>query len=139
MTDRRVTETVLVYTLTDVPRFKWKGMRRFDVGWPSFWEEGRDVGVTVVARRRKDGQYRVVEIEIPEDAAEEDVEDILSSWWYVFPKKSRKDPRCPPVIFVWEFSGVRVVACYRPGSERWVPLSRQLADGARERKEEGRD
>lgn len=121
---------VIAYKLTDIPELKWKGVEVFDVDFPSFWDDDREIEVGVVVRRNKAGEYKVVELEMPEDTPDEDFQEIALCYWYVFDKRRQKNKKCPPVIFLWEFDNppVYVVACQRPGSEKWIPLSKQLKE-----------
>jgi len=74
----------------------------FLIDWPSYWNSGLDVEVGVVAVRKKNGRWKVVELELPEDISEPDAEDIVSCCWYVF-EKGNRNRKCPPVLMVWEF------------------------------------
>lgn len=127
-------EKTLIYKLTNVPRHKWKNKRVFDILFPSFWSEEEDIFVSVHTRRNRKGEYKVTEIEVPENILEEDLEEILLCYWFVFDKKRQSNRKCPPVFLAWEFDTAWVVACQKPIGQKWTPFAKQLKDMENEEK-----
>lgn len=119
--------TVLVYRIVD---YKVKGRKEcFGVTWPSCRENSL-IEIGVVAVQKKDKQWKVVELEIPEDISEYDLKDIISCYWYVIDKKSFNRKR-PPLVNVWEFDCPQklwIAACLPPGNEKWVSFAKQLKE-----------
>ncbi|SMB96204.1 hypothetical protein SAMN00808754_1424 [Thermanaeromonas toyohensis ToBE] len=123
----RLGAQVLVKRL--VPYFVKGEKQGFVVDWESYWEEGRTVEVGVVAVRKKNGRWKVVELELPGDVPEEDAEDILLRHWYVFDKDDKRR-KCPPLYAVWGFDDppVWVAACEKPTHEEQIPFAQRLKE-----------
>lgn len=104
----------------------------FLVDWPSFWDD-LTIEIGVVAVRKRNGRWKVVELELPEGIKDDDMEDIVLCHWRVFDQKDRRR-KCPPVYMVWEFDSppVFVAACEKPSQEKQVPFAKQLEEIKRE-------
>lgn len=105
---QKLQDTVLVVRL--VPYHVKGRIEHLSVDWYSFWGN-ETVVVSLTTVRKRNGRWKAVELEMPEDISEIDIEDILSCCWYIFDKKSNR--KCPPIIQAWEFTTppVHVVAC----------------------------
>lgn len=101
----------------------------FNVDWPSFWDDDLVIEAGVVAVRKKNGRWKVVELEFPKHAIKEDIEDIVSCHWYVFDKSDTRR-KSPPVVFAWDFDDppVWVAACKRPTQDKQVSFAQRLKE-----------
>lgn len=101
----------------------------FSVDWPSYWDDELAIEVGVAAVRKRNGRWKVVKLELPENVPEEDIEDIISCHWYVFDKNDTRR-KSPPVVMAWDFVSppVWVAACERPTQEKQIPFAQRIKE-----------
>lgn len=93
---------------------------------------GKKVEIDLVIKRKKDGTHKVVELLLPKNLSEEEIDDIADIHWYVFPKKERGQ-KLFPIIDCWEKDETVLTACLSPKygltkrtfAEQWAPLENE--------------
>ena len=97
--------------------------RTFEMDFPLI--NGRRTTVTLKAVPQGGGLRPIYLLTEP-DLLEEDVEDLASFRWFVFPKDTHYNLSMPSLLLWEDFGEYLVAACSSGRGEKWMPFTKQL-------------